>query len=44
MEGMLLKIKLNRDGSMTVQKNGTKLNSVFQIEKLTLGKEKKIKF
>jgi poly-gamma-glutamate synthesis protein (capsule biosynthesis protein) len=44
MEGMLLKIKLNRDGSMTVQKNGTKLNSVFQIEKLTLGKEEKIKF
>lgn len=44
MEGMILEIKLNRDGNMTIRKNPTKLNSVFQIEKVVLGKEEKIKF
>ena len=44
MKGMLLKIKLFRDGSMTVQKNPTQQNSVFQISKITKGKEEKVKF
>jgi len=43
MQGMILEIKLNRDGSMTVRKNITQLNSVFQIEKVTPGKEEQIK-
>ncbi|MEO5635036.1 MAG: CapA family protein [Candidatus Paceibacterota bacterium] len=44
MQGMLLQIKLNRDGSMSVQKNISKLNSAFQPDKLILGKEEKVKF
>ena len=44
MQGMLLEIKLNRDGSMTVKKNITQLNSVFQLDKIIQGKEEKIKF
>ena len=44
MQGMLLEIKLNRDGSMSVKKNITQQNSVFQIEKITKGKEEKVKF
>jgi poly-gamma-glutamate synthesis protein (capsule biosynthesis protein) len=44
MQGMLLEIKLNRDGSMTVKKDITQLNSVFQIGSLTEGKEEKVKF
>ncbi|HEY4513133.1 MAG TPA: CapA family protein [Candidatus Paceibacterota bacterium] len=44
MQGMLLEIKLNRDGSMTAKKNTVQLNSVFQIEKVTEGKEEKVKF
>lgn len=44
MQGMLLQIKLGRDGSMTAQKNIVKLNSVFQPEKVIEGKEEEIKF
>jgi hypothetical protein len=44
MQGMLLEVKLNRDGSMSVKKDITQLNPVFQIEKVIPGKEEKIKF
>lgn len=44
MQGMILELKLFADGGMTVKKNTTQLNSVFQLEKITLGKEEKIKF
>ncbi|MBP6060493.1 MAG: CapA family protein [Candidatus Pacebacteria bacterium] len=44
MQGMLLQIKLGRDGSMTTQKNIVKLNSVFQPEKIIEGREEEIKF
>ena len=44
MQGMLLEIKLNRDGSMTAKKDTTQLNSVFQIDKIIKGKEEKVKF
>lgn len=44
MKGMLLEIKLNKDGSMLVTKNITQQNSTFQIEKITKDTEEKIKF
>jgi D-alanyl-D-alanine carboxypeptidase len=44
MQGMLLEIKLNRDGSMSVKKNTVKLNKFFQPDKIILGKEEKVKF
>ncbi len=44
MQGMILKLKLFKDGSMTITKNPTQQNSVFQIEKLNEGKEEKVKF
>jgi len=44
MQGMLLELKLFKDGSMTAVKNTTQQNSVFQIEKVTAGKEENIKF
>ena len=44
MQGMLLEIKLSKDGSMAVKKDITQLNSVFQIEKVIQGKEEKVKF
>ncbi len=44
MQGMLLQIKLGRDGSMTTQKNIIKLNNVFQPAKVIEGKEEAIKF
>jgi poly-gamma-glutamate synthesis protein (capsule biosynthesis protein) len=44
MQGMLLEIKLNKDGSMTVKKDTTQLNSAFQLEKLIPGKEEKVVF
>ncbi|MFA6257782.1 MAG: CapA family protein [Candidatus Paceibacterota bacterium] len=44
MQGMLLELKLFKDGSMTVKKNITQQNSVFQIEKVTEGKEENVKF
>lgn len=44
MQGMLLELKLFTDGEMTVKKNITQLNSVFQLEKIIQGKEEKVKF
>ncbi len=44
MKGMLLEIKLNRDGSMTTTKNTIRLNSAFQPEQIIKGKEEKAKF
>jgi poly-gamma-glutamate synthesis protein (capsule biosynthesis protein) len=44
MEGMLLHIKLSKDGSMTVQKDTMKLNKIFQPDQIIKGKEEKIKF
>ncbi len=44
MKGMVLEIKLGKDGSMSVRKDPTQLNSVFQLEKIIQGKEEKIKF
>ncbi|MEK7539294.1 MAG: CapA family protein [Patescibacteria group bacterium] len=44
MQGMLLQIKLNRDGSMTTKKNIIQLNSAFQPDKIIKGKEEKVKF
>jgi len=44
MQGMLLKIKLGRDGSMTAQKNIVKLNNAFQPEKVIEGKEEQVEF
>ncbi|MFZ2149802.1 MAG: CapA family protein [Minisyncoccia bacterium] len=42
MQGMLLEIKLGKDGSMAVRKNNTQLNSVFQLEKIIPAKEEKL--
>ena len=44
MEGMLLQIKLSKDGSMLVQKDTLQLNKIFQPDKIIKGKEEKIKF
>jgi poly-gamma-glutamate synthesis protein (capsule biosynthesis protein) len=44
MQGLMLQIKLGRDGTMTAQKNIVKLNSVFQPEKVIEGKEEEIIF
>lgn len=44
MQGMLLKLKINSDGTMTAQKNIVKLNKAFQVDSITRGKEEKIKF
>jgi D-alanyl-D-alanine carboxypeptidase len=44
MQGMLLEVKLNRNGSMSVKKDTTQLNPVFQIQKITQGKEEIVKF
>lgn len=44
MQGMLLEIKLNRDGSMSIKKNTVKLNKFFQPDKIIIGKEEKIIF
>jgi hypothetical protein len=41
---ILLEIKLNRDGSMSIKKDISQLNSVFQIGKIIKGKEEKVKF
>ena len=43
MQGMLLEIKLNKDGNMTVKKNTVKLNKFFQPDKIITAKEEKIK-
>ena len=42
MQGGLLEIKLNRDGSMIAKLNTIELNSAFQPEKIIAGKEEKI--
>jgi len=44
MQGMLLEMKLYKDGGMTIKKNTLKLTKVFQPEKLIEGKEEKVKF
>lgn len=44
MQGMLLEIKLERDGNMSIKKNTIKLNNFFQPDKVIQGKEEKIKF
>ncbi len=44
MQGMLLQVKLWKDGTLDVKKNTTYLNSVFQLDRITEGKEEKIKF
>ena len=44
MQGMLLQIKLGRDGAMTAQKNIVKLNKAFQPDKVIIGKEELVKF
>ena len=44
MQGMLLQLKLNKDGSLTATKNIVKLNNVFQPNSVVSGKEEKIKF
>ncbi len=44
MSGMLLKIKLARDGTFSIQKNISKQNKAFQPDKIIYGKEEKIKF
>jgi len=44
MQGMLLQIKLFKDGSMTAEKDSTQLNSAFQLDKIIKGKEEKVKF
>ena len=44
MKGMLLQIKLEKDGSMSIGKNTVYLNKLFKPEKVTIGKEEKINF
>lgn len=44
MQGMLLEIKLNRDGTMSINKNIVKLNKIFQPETAIKGREEKVKF
>ncbi|MEK7113332.1 MAG: CapA family protein, partial [Patescibacteria group bacterium] len=42
MRGMLLEIKLGRDGNMTIKKNISNLSNFFQPEKTIAGKEEKL--
>ena len=44
MQGMILEIKLSKDGNISIKKNIIKLNRFFQIEKMITGKEEKINF
>ena len=44
MQGMLLEVKLRRNGEMSVKKNIVQLNSSFQPDKIVEGKEEKLKF
>jgi len=44
MEGMLLEMKLNKLGEITIKKNIVKLNKFFQPDKVIIGKEEKIIF
>jgi len=43
MQGMLLEIQLNKDGTMIVNKDTVKLNKVFQPDQIIKGKSEKIK-
>lgn len=43
MKGLLVQIRLNKSGSMSVIKNTTHQNKFFQIEKVIKSKEEKIK-
>ncbi|MFA7285507.1 MAG: CapA family protein [Candidatus Paceibacterota bacterium] len=43
MQGMLLELKLWRDGSIDYKKNTVKLNKVFQPDQIIQGKEEKLK-
>jgi len=44
MQGMLLNIKLWRDGSMDLRKDTVKLNKALQPDTVIKGKEEKVKF
>jgi hypothetical protein len=44
MQGMLLYVKLNRDGSMSIRKDTVKLSKAFKPETVIKGKEEKVKF
>jgi poly-gamma-glutamate synthesis protein (capsule biosynthesis protein) len=44
MQGMILELNLNKDGSMTDTKDMVQLNSAFQPASVTLGKEEKVNF
>lgn len=44
MEGMLLEMKLNKVGEITIKKNIVKLNKFFQPNDVIIGKEEKIEF
>jgi poly-gamma-glutamate synthesis protein (capsule biosynthesis protein) len=44
MQGLLLEIKLYKNGEMIVTKDPTQLNSFFQLEKIQQGKEEKVFF
>ena len=44
MMGMLLEIKLNKDGNMSVRKDPFKLNNFFQPDNIVFGGEEEIKF
>lgn len=44
MQGMLLQVKLWKDGSMDIKKNITYQNSFFGLDRILEGKEEKLKF
>jgi poly-gamma-glutamate synthesis protein (capsule biosynthesis protein) len=44
MQGMLLQIKLYKNGAMTDQKDTVNLNSAFQPQQVILGPEQKVQF
>ncbi|MCX6757666.1 MAG: CapA family protein [Candidatus Nomurabacteria bacterium] len=44
MQGMLLEVKLHKNGQIETTKNIVKLNSVFQPDKIVKGKTEKVKF
>lgn len=43
MQGMLLEMKLNKDGNISITKNTLKLSKAFQPETIIKGKEEKLK-
>ncbi len=44
MQGMLLEIKLEKDGNMSITKNIVKINSFFQPSEIIKGVEEKVEF